>query len=214
MTTATEKWDAKKSIPSYRARPGRVDLITLPSQRYLAADAAGAPEAELRVPESSLPMFSEAVQALYPLAYALKFASKNVLGRDYVVPPLEALWWADDMSVFTTPSNRDRWRSTALLMIPAWIEEPQIESAFETASGKVAPELLSHVRVETLTENVAAQTLHVGPFSEEGPVVESLHAHIADAGMELAGKHHEVYLSDVRRAAPDKWRTIIRQPAR
>ncbi|HEX7590088.1 MAG TPA: hypothetical protein VF362_03825, partial [Demequinaceae bacterium] len=103
MKTDLKTTDLKKTLPSYAAANGRCDIIDIPLLRYLAMDAKGAPEdAE----------FGEAIGTLYPLAYALKFASKRDLGRDYVVPPLEALWWADDPASFTTARDRGKWRST------------------------------------------------------------------------------------------------------
>lgn len=198
------KTDLKKTLPSYAAANGRYDIIDIPPLRYLAMDATGAPEdAE----------FGEAVGTLYPLAYALKFASKRDLGRDYVVPPLEALWWADDPVFFTTARDRDKWRSTALILLPEWVTDAMVADARAVCAPKVAPGVLGRARVETLVEGTCGQTLHLGPFATEGPTIAALHRAIADAGLTLAGKHHEIYLSDMRRTAPEKLRTIVRQPA-
>jgi hypothetical protein len=199
------KVDLKKEIASYAAARGRIDLIDVPPLRYLAADAEGAPEDE---------SFGEAVAALYPLAYTIKFASKKELDRDYVVPPLEALWWADDMDSFTSARDKSQWKSTALLLLPDWITPDVIDAARRKASAKVEPELLERVRVEALKEGRCAQTLYVGPFADEGPAIEALHAALADAGLALAGRHHEIYFGDPRRTAPEKLRTIVRQPGR
>lgn len=211
------KVDLKKSVPGFAARRGRIDIVDLPSARYLAADAAGAPEATAppqRAQASALPALTltQAIQTLYPVAYAIKFASKKQRGRDYVVPPLEALWWAEDLAAFTTDVDRDQWRSMALLMLPEWIDDSLIEAGRETAATKVPHEHLAQVRVETFDEQTVAQTLHVGPFADEGPVIAAMHAHIADAGLTLTGRHHEIYLSDFRKTAPEKLRTILRQP--
>jgi len=201
---AESKVDLKKTLPSYAARRGRIDLIDVPPLRYLAADAVGAPDDD---------SFMSAVEALYPFAYALKFASKIDRGRDYVVPPLEALWWADDMAAFTSERDPSQWLSTAMILVPEWIDDELLEAARAKAGTKVAADQLARVRVETLEEGRCAQTLHVGPFSEEGPVIEAMHRAIADAGLQLAGKHHEIYLGDPRRTAPERLRTILRQPA-
>lgn len=209
-TAPPPKVDFKKTLPSYRARKGNIDLITVPPLRYLAVDALGSPDAPASAPHS----FAHTVETLYPLAFAIKFASKTQAGRDYVVPPLEALWWADDMTAFTTSADKNAWKSTALLMLPDWVTDDLIAAGRDKAARKVADDALATVRVESLDEGQCAQTLHVGPFSAEGPTIESLHAHIADAGLALAGKHHEIYLSDFRRVAPEKLRTILRQPAR
>jgi len=204
MATDVIKTDFVKTLPSYSAKNGRFDIVQIPPMRYLAADAEGAPE------DAS---FGEAVAALFPLAYALKFASKRELDRDYVVPPLEALWWSDDLAVFTTSYDRSKWRSTALIMLPAWITEPMLDAAREACAKKVPADALARVRVAELNEGTCGQTLHLGPFADEGPTIEALHRAIADAGMALVGKHHEIYLSDFRRTAPEKLKTIIRQPA-
>ncbi|WP_291378452.1 GyrI-like domain-containing protein [Demequina sp.] len=202
MKAAVERIDLRKIVPSYAARRGRFDIIDVPPTRYVAADAEGTPEGE---------SFAGALGALFPLAYGLKFASKKEQGRDYVVPPLEALWWADDPAAFTS-GDKSAWRSTALMLLPEWITDVDVEAAREAVVAKVPAEDLARVRVEVLEEGRCAQTLHVGPFSEEGPVIEELHAVLEGAGLALAGKHHEIYLSDFRRTAPEKLRTILRQP--
>jgi hypothetical protein len=204
MKSEFKKLDVKKTLTSYAAASGRYDIIGIPSLRYLAMDAEGAPEdAE----------FGKAVGTVFALAYALKFASKRDLGRDYVVPPLEALWWADDPAFFTTARDRGKWRSTALILLPEWITDAMVGDARAACARKVAPQALGRARVETLVEGTCGQTLHLGPFATEGPTIAALHQAIADAGLRLAGKHHEIYLSDMRRTAPEKLRTIVRQPA-
>ncbi len=203
--TDLKKADFKKMLPSYAARHGSFDIIDVPPMRYLAADAEGSPDAA---------SFAGALAALFPLAYALKFASKRDNDRDYVVPPLEALWWADDPAAFTTVYDKSAWHSTALILLPEWITDRDVEVAREVSAGKVSAADLSRVRVQAIEERRCAQTLHVGPFSEEGPVIEELHATLESAGLALAGKHHEIYLSDFRRVAPEKLRTIVRQPGR
>jgi hypothetical protein len=196
------KTDLKKTVPSYAARHGCFDIVDIPPMRYLAADAEGSPDGA---------SFAGALAALFPLAYALKFASKRDKDRDYVVPPLEALWWADDPSSFTS-GDKSAWHSTALMLLPEWITDGDVEAAREAVVAKVPAEDLARVRVQVIEEGRCAQTLHVGPFSEEGPVIEELHATLEAAGLALAGKHHEIYLSDFRRTAPEKLRTIVRQP--
>lgn len=202
------KTDLKKTLPSYAARRGRFDIVDIPPMRYLAADAEGAPDGA---------SFAGALAALFPLAYALKFASKREKDRDYVVPPLEALWWADDPAAFTSSYDKSAWHSTALILVPEWITEADVEAAREVVAGKATPgdssaPDLARVRVQEIEEGRCAQTLHVGPFSAEGPVIEELHAVLEGAGLALTGTHHEIYLSDFRRAAPERLRTILRQP--
>ena len=203
--TDIKKTDLKKTLPSYAARHGRFNIVDVPPMRDLAADAEGAPDGA---------SFAGALEALFPLAYAVKFASKRNKDRDYVVPPLEALWWADDRAAFTTRRDPSLWNSTALILLPEWITDEDVEAAREAVARKASGAGLAPVRVHVLEEGRCAQTLHVGPFSEEGPVIEELHVTLEAAGLELAGKHHEIYLSDFRRTAPEKLQTILRQPGR
>ena len=196
------KTDHKKSIPFYSARSGRYDIVDIPPMRYLSIDAEGAPQGE---------GFAEALSVLFPFAYSLKFASKVELGRDYTVPPLEALWWADDMSAFTTAYDKAAWHSTALSLIPEWVTDDIVDPARGKVAAKIPRELVARVRLDVIHEGVCGQTLHVGPFETEGPTVEALHRAIAEAGLALSGKHHEIYLSDFRRVAADKMKTIVRQ---
>ena len=204
MSSAAAKTDLKKTVPSYAASSGRFDIISVPPLRYLAMDAEGAPE------DAS---FGEAVGTVFALAYAVKFACVRAGGRSYVVPPLEALWWADDPAFFTAARDRDKWRSTALILLPDWVTDAMVADARAACAPKVGPDALARARVETLVEGACGQTLHLGPFATEGPTIAALHRAIADAGLTVAGKHHEIYLSDMRRTAPEKLRTIIRQPA-
>lgn len=166
-------------------------------------DGDGAPESK---------PFHEAIEALYPLAYTLKFMVKRGnTATDYGVMPLEGLWWADDMSVFTS-GDKDQWKWTLMIMQPEFITRAMVVTATAEVAKKKNPSALSAVRYESFSEGRAAQILHIGPFSEEGPTIEKVHAAIANAGFDRSGKHHEIYLSDMRRAAPEKWRTVIRQP--
>ncbi|WP_433364223.1 GyrI-like domain-containing protein [Actinoplanes sp. CA-142083] len=196
----TSKTDFKKDLDTYRARRGEFRILDVPDTRYLMVDGHGDP--------NTSPLFTRAVEALYPVAYKMKFASKIDLERDYVVPPLEGLWWADDMESFTGARNKSRWDWTLMLMVPEWIGEDMCAAAVERAGAK-------NVRLETLSEGRCVQTLHVGSFDDEAGVLARLHDElIPGQGLRMAGKHHEIYLSDFRRVAPEKQRTILRQPVR
>lgn len=182
---------------TYRAHRGEFRTLTVPDRGYLAVDGHGAPDTEV---------FAAAVQALYPVAYALEFASKAA-GRDYVVPPLEGLWWAEDMDTSTRRRDEARWEWTLLLLGP-----DEVAAAVERTRAQ-APARLDDVRVEVLSEGLCVQTLHVGAFDDEGPVLRRLHHEVLPgAGLRPSGRHHEVYLTDPRRTAPEKQRTILRQP--
>jgi len=156
--------------------------------------------------------FSDAIEALYPVSYTLKFmVKKGGMDIDYGVLPLEALWWSDDMSAFST-GNKDAWKWTLMIMQPEFITQKMIKEAMEEVKRKKNPVSLSLVRFETFKEGKAAQIMHIGPFSEEGPTIEKVHLFIEDSGSQKIGKHHEIYLSDIRRAVPENWKTVVRQP--
>lgn len=199
------KVDFKRTLDSYKAKAGEFRLVELPTLQYLMVDGQGDP--------NTSPAYQQALQTLYPVAYKLKFASKRELGRDYVVPPLEGLWWADDMAAFTSRRNKHEWRWTMMLLVPEWLGADMVEAAREQAGAKNPPARLDDVRLQELTESICVQTLHVGSFDDEGPVLERMHSEFLPVnGMQLTGKHHEVYLSDFRKVVAQKLRTILRQP--
>ncbi|MGJ9371852.1 GyrI-like domain-containing protein [Nesterenkonia sp. CF4.4] len=201
----TEKIDFKKTLPSYSAEPGHCQVIDLPSLQYLMVDGRGDPNTSLE--------YSAALEALYPLAYTLKFTSRRELDRDYVVPPLEGLWWAEDMTAFTSARDKSKWQWTLMILVPEWIDQLMFDAAVEAVRAKPSPARLEDARLEMLTEGRCVQTLHVGPFEEEPRTLEPMHEEfIPGQGLEPTGKHHEIYLSDPRRTAPEKLRTILRQP--
>ncbi|MDO3704921.1 GyrI-like domain-containing protein [Micromonospora sp. C28SCA-DRY-2] len=200
----TDKTDFKREIDTYRASRGRFDVVDVPDLRYLMIDGHGDP---------NTPAFTDAAEALYPLAYKLKFASKRTLGRDYVVMPLEALWWADDMATFTALRDKSRWDWTLMIMVPDWIDEEMFAGAVEQVAAGDRPRRLDDVRLGALSEGRCVQTLHVGSHDDEAPVLARMHHEfIPGNGLRMVGKHHEIYLSDFRRTAPEKLRTILRQP--
>ncbi len=200
----SDKIDLKKQLDCYAARRSEFRILEVPPANYLMIDGEGDP---------NTPVFAEATESLYPLAYTIKFASKRELGRDYVVPPLEGLWWADDMAAFTARRDKSRWSWTLLIMQPEWIEASLVEASRRTVEAKGAPTRLHDIRFATLDEGLCVQTLHVGSFDDEAPVLARLHDEFIPAnGLRMTGRHHEVYLSDPRRTAPEKLRTILRQP--
>ena len=203
----TDKTDFKKTLDAYQAERGRFRIVDVPDMAYLMIDGHGDPNTSRA--------FTEAVEALYPVAYTLKFASKRDLDRDYVVPPLEGLWWSQDMDSFTARRDKSQWAWTLMLMVPEWIDRVMVTTGVEQAGAKERPTRHDDVRVETLAEGRCVQTLHVGSFDDEADVLARLHQEfIPDNGLLMAGKHHEIYLSDFRKVAPEKLRTILRQPVR
>ncbi len=200
----TDKIDLKKSLDSYAARKGQISLVDVPTLRYLAIDGAGDP--------NTSPAFERALGALYPVAYALKFASK-AKGLDYVVPPLEGLWWSDDMDSFTGSPDKSQWSWTLLLLVPDFVDDAMVTDALDAAARKNPDAGIDAVRLETLEEGQCVQTLHLGPFDDEAPLIARMHHEfMPEHGLKPSAHHHEIYLSDLRRTAPERLRTIIRQP--
>jgi hypothetical protein len=200
------KTDLKRELACYRARRDVPELVEVPELRYLMVDGRGDPNSEA---------FRVALEALYPVAYRLKFASARRLGRDYVVPPLEALWWAEDMASFTTARDKTRWSWTAMVLTPDWVPAELFEEAVAQVEAAGPPERLADVRLGSLSEGTCVQALHVGPYDAEGPLLARMHSEVIPGlGLQMVGRHHEVYLSDRRRTAPERLRTILRQPVR
>jgi hypothetical protein len=181
----------------------QVTQVDVPAMRFLMIDGEGDPNTSQR--------YAEAVEALFSVSYTTKFMlKKGPQAIDYALMPLEGLWWSAEMSAFKA-NDRAKWQWTMMIMQPDFVAETVIETAMAEVKRNKALPAIDALRLETLTEGCAAQILHVGPFSDEGPTIQRVHEFIAERSG-LRGKHHEVYLSDIRRAAPGKWKTIIRQP--
>jgi hypothetical protein len=201
----TAKVDLKKEVPTYTARAGRFDVVTVPPILFLMVDGHGDP--------NTSPEYQAAVTSLFPVAYAVKFLSKGDLGRDYAVMPLEGLWWSQDMDAFTTTRDKSRWDWTLMTAVPDWVAPEHVEAARASVARKGGAPVLDAVRLEPFDEGECVQTLHVGPYDDEGPVLDAMHHDVIPGrSLRMTGKHHEIYLSDARRTAPEKLRTILRQP--
>lgn len=193
-----------RALYSATAEPAWVDV---PELSFLMIDGHGDP--------NTAPEYAAAVQALYSVAYTVKFALKRAPGgTDYTVMPLEGLWWVPEMSRFSM-SDKDAWDWTMMILQPDEVTQQTLAAAVEATTRKhPEQEAVARVRLERFREGPSVQVLHLGPYADEGPAIRRLHDLVAEQGQVLAGKHHEVYLSDPRRAAPEKMRTIIRQPVR
>jgi hypothetical protein len=200
-----EKIDFKKELKHlYQPSAKEVVRVEVPEMNYLMIDGVGDPNTST--------VYQAAVEALFALSYAIKFtAKKGSLALDFGVMPLEGLWWTDNMSNFSVDDKSD-WKWTMMIMQPNFVTRDMVGRAIEEVRRKKALPVLGEVRFASFTEGMCAQIMHIGPFSSEGPTIERLHKFIADAGRKLAGKHHEIYLSDIRKADPEKWKTVIRQP--
>ena len=199
-----EAIDLKKELkPLYQPSPKSVVVVDVPPMNFLMVDGEGDP--------NSSQAFSDAIGALFAVSYTVKFMIKRgPLAIDYGVMPLEGLWWADDMTKFS-PDDKSNWKWTVMIKQPSFVTPVIIEDAIVEVKKKKNPLAISKVRFESLSEGRCAQTMHIGPFSEEGPTIEKVHQFIDTMG-HRRGKHHEIYLSDIRKAAPSKWKTIVRQP--
>ena len=203
-----EKIDFKKTLASlYNPKNTSTwELIDVPEMNYLMVDGEGNP--------NTAKSFADAVEALYAVSYTLKFMSKRVLGKDYGVAPLEGLWYADDMKIFEA-GDKDSYKWTLIIMQPEWITEAMITDAIEQVKAKKNPIALSKLYFKPYHEGSSLQLLHIGSFDAEAPKLQELHCTYMPAhGYEFGGHHHEIYLSDMRRVAPDKLKTILRQPIR
>ncbi|MCD4849848.1 GyrI-like domain-containing protein [Arthrobacter sp. AK01] len=201
------KSDFKKEIRTYSAKHGEFSLVTVPPLQFLMIDGHGNP--------NTSEAYKDALATLYPVAYKLKFFSKNELDKDYGVMPLEGLWWADDMEAFTSARDKSQWDWTLMNMVPGWITSEHFDAAREVVAKKGEAPALEALRLETLEEGLSVQTLHIGPYDAEGPVLEEMHSSfIPGNSLAMTGKHHEIYLGDVRRTAPEKLKTILRQPVK
>lgn len=199
------KVDLRKEIATYTAQPGRFSVVTVPAMQFLMVDGHGDPNVS--------PVYQQALASIYPVAYKLKFLSKGELGRDYAVMPLEGLWWSADMESFTTARDKSRWDWTLMTMVPEWIAHEHVDAARDAVARKGGAPALDAVRFERYDEGLSVQTLHIGRYDDEGPVLDAMHHEfIPGRSLRMTGKHHEIYLSDARRTAPEKLRTILRQP--
>lgn len=201
------KIDFKKELKNlYKPSDKEVEIIDVPKMNFLMIDGAGNPNTSQE--------YKDAVEALYTVSYALKFMiKKGEVAVDYGVLPLEGLWWVDDMTKFSV-ENKDVWKWTSMIMQPEYVTRDLFEQAVEQVKKKKNPPSLSKIRFESFNEGLSAQIMHIGPFSAERPTIEKVHNLVNEKGYELRGKHHEIYLSDPRKAAPEKMKTIIRQPIR
>lgn len=201
------KVDLKKDLKYfYSASPRGGSLVDVLPMNFLMVDGAGDPNVS--------PEYQQAVETLFTLSYALKFRVKKSTGIiDYTVMPLEGLWWTDDPGQFSL-SHKAIWKWTAMIMQPEYVGAQMVAEVLGEIRKKKGSPALESVRFETFHEDLSAQIMHIGPYAAEEPTIARLHTFIEEIGYEPAGKHHEIYLNDPRRTAPDQLKTILRQPVR
>lgn len=199
-----EKFDYRKELKHlYNPSTKEVVEVDIPDANYLMIDGEGDP--------NKSQTYSDAIESLYAVSYSVKFMiKKGPLAIDYCVMPLEGLWWTDDTSCFTM-EDKSNWKWTVMICQPSFVTEEMIELAISEVKKKKKLTAISKIRLECFSEGKCAQIMHIGPFTEEGPAIEKVHQFIKSRS-QLTGKHHEIYLSDIRKASPSKWKTIIRQP--
>jgi hypothetical protein len=201
-----EKIDLRKKYHDlYSPSKKEFSLIEVPPLQYLMLDGSGDPATSQR--------YADSIQTLYSLSYTLKFMLKKTRALDYTVMALEGLWWMPDMNEFSL-ANRSRWLWTSMMLQPEFISTADFEDARRQVIAKGKAPLAGEVRLERYDEGLAAQIMYFGAYADEAPVIAAMHAFIAENGYERNLKHHEIYLSDARRVAPEKNRTILRQPVK
>lgn len=201
-----EKIDFKKICPSlYRPPADRFTQVDVPAMRFVMVDGSGDPNAATA--------YKRAIEWLFSVSYAMKFAVKATLDKDYVVPPLEGLWWADDPADFVA-RRKERWRWTMMIMAPDFLDRAVFDVALDKSRKKLGT-VPDSLRLESYDEGLSLQILHIGCYDDEGPVLSLLHDEVMPSrGLMFAGKHHEIYLSDARKTEPSKLKTILRQPVK
>lgn len=202
------KVDFKKELKHlYRPSAKNFQVVDVPPMNFLMIDGHGDP--------NTAQSYTDAVEALYAVAYKVKFINKKEIGRDYVVPPLEGLWWAEDMDTFTVSRDKSTWDWTMMIMTPDWVTRPMVTEAVEVVQKSKDLPALEKIRLESYHEGLSVQILHIGSYDDEGPTISRLHhEYMPQNGLQENGKHHEIYLSDPRKVSPEKLKTVLRQPVK
>jgi hypothetical protein len=199
-----EKIDFKKELKHlYNPSAKEVTAVNVPAMNFLMIDGKGDPNTSQQ--------YREAVETLFTVSYALKFMVKKGKNVDYAVMPLEGLWWVDDMTKFSA-ERKDEWKWTSMIMQPKYVNLADVNMAIDNTSNKKKLPALTKLRFESYNEGTAAQIMHIGPYSAEGPNIQKLHIFIQEKGHVLSGKHHEIYLNNPNKTVPAKLKTILRQP--
>ena len=207
--SAMEKLDLSKEYKQYYTAKAKPELVTIEKASFLSICGKGDPSA---------PAFAERVEALYTTAYTIKFACKGE-GKDFVVAKLEGLWWYDQeryggLTMTEAPGKipREEWEYRLLIRMPEFVSEQEVVSAIDVVLKKKAIALVSDIRFFEMEEGQCVQMLHVGPFDKEPETLKVMKGFMDEKGLKQNGLHHEIYLSDFRKVAAGKLRTILREP--
>lgn len=198
-----DKIDHKKTLKHLYNPPTSFALVDVAPMPFLKIDGSGDP--------NTADTYAQAVEALYALSYALKFAVRKATGVDYAVMPLEGLWWADDYEDFIA-RRKHLWHWTMMILQPEPLPDGLLDATRAEVARKKAPPALERVRYETFAEGPAVQVMHVGSYDDEAPTIAAMHQYIRDNGYTETGHHHEIYLNDPRKTAPERLKTVLRQP--
>ncbi len=202
-----KKLDFKRELKKYyNPPPHEPEIVEVPRFQFLMIDGMGM---DFEKGESQ-----DAIGALFSVSYKVKFLAKETLGYDYGVMPLEGLWWAEDMNDFVN-GNRDKWCWSYMMMQPEFVTADLVWTAIDEVKKRKSNEAVENLRLEAFHEGLSAQIMHIGPFADEHPDIMKIHQQIANhkgTFEDKKQKHHEIYLSDFRKVAPEKMKTILRQP--
>ena len=189
----------------YNPSPKEVELVRVPEFRFLMVDGSGDPNSSAE--------FHNAIQMLYTLSYTMKFKSKFEKGIDYPVMALEGLWSMADNATFDQ-NRRTDWRWTLMILQPGIVTKSLMNKALVEVEQKKKLEAPASLRLETFKEGLSVQVMHLGPYAEETLTLRKLDEFVAEHGLEMKDKHHEIYMSDPRRAKPQNMKTILRHPVK
>ncbi|AKJ38716.1 GyrI-like domain-containing protein [Methanosarcina barkeri] len=198
----------KENKEMYNPSAKEVSIVDVPEMNFLMIDGEGDPNTSQE--------YHDSIEALFSVSYKVKFITKKENSQDYVVMPLEGLWWVENLADFNI-QDKSGWKWTAMIRQPDFITKYMIKKTIQEVEKKKKLPVLPRIKFQSLHEGLAAQIMYIGPYSQEGPAVEKLHNFIEEKGYEFNGslpgeKHHEIYISDMRRTKPGKLKTIIRQP--
>jgi hypothetical protein len=206
-----EKIDLVKQYKTWYTAPKKPAQTIIPPAQLLAITGKGDPSGDV---------FTQKIAALFGVAYTVKFAQK-AKGKDFAVPKLEAQWWFDinkygipDLHQAPQIIPRSEWEFRAMIRMPDFVGQQDINDAIELAFDKKALDETKNITLFHLDEGLCVQMLHIGPFSTEPASLSLMHTYIQEKGLLHNGLHHEIYLSDFRKSAPDKLKTILREPVR
>lgn len=206
-------FDFKKEYKEFYSQKNKPEIVNVPSANYIAVRGVGNPNEDGGA-------YQQAIGVLYAVAYTLKMSYKTdhkIEGFfEYVVPPLEGFWWQDGISGIDY-SDKSTFRWISVIRLPDFVSKEDFEWAVKTAEKKKKLDC-SSAEFLTVDEGLCVQIMHTGPFDEEPATVALMDEYLEINGYinDFTDKrlHHEIYMSDARKVAPEKWKTVIRHPVR